>query len=235
MFKKMLIISNRRGNHGCKTTTEIELLNVAYRKKIADLFRILMFKYNNLEDPFIEINYGYILYQDMVKVKVYMTKCNKDTLITKNFNEHFKQVQFTLTSNNPISTTAQNNLTKQFLIYFTFPFYTFIKIDALGNFMVFRKEPSIIPGKDEDLDTIIYNSTTSYNSLDLAIVNNLIQNVIYNKFKNGFEFIMYLSFLLEYYRSFKHNIIINSYKLNFQDFCKLYNILRNNLSTIPIK
>ncbi len=214
---------------------------IIYKIKLLALFRSIVYRTYDMSKNHFDVDDGFILYEDLFKVKIHITKSESADNIIDYFTALDSARSAGATAHN-IHLQSMNMLEqkqkiiKHFLIHFGFPFYIFIKIDNLGNMTYFRKDFMNMLDNSKDIDSVLYSSSSSsYNNLDVMMSNNIIRYLINNVYKSGFDF---LSTLIHIIQSFRHNndkISINKQKIYFQDFYKIYRTISKNISAIPLK
>jgi hypothetical protein len=126
--------------------------------------------------------------------------------------------------------------TREFTIYFGFPFYLSIRINMLGEVFIARKNIYKLLEKSEEIDKIhYYSANTGFNVLDLITALKFIGIITSKYFATGFDLLSKLLQTIEKYKTNSEKLTFNNVKLNFNRFVSLYKKVITNLSTIPFQ
>jgi len=126
--------------------------------------------------------------------------------------------------------------TREFTIYFGFPFYLSIRINMLGKVFIIRKNIYKLLEKSEELEKIHYYSTnTGFNILDVITAAKFIGLIVTKYFANGFDLLSRLLHTIEIYKTNSEKLTFNKVTINFKRFVKLYKQVIKNISIVPCR
>lgn len=204
-----------------------------FKKKIPALFRSMVYRTFDMSKDFYDVDDGFIVFEDIFKVKIYISKQNNAVDIEG----YFQLMESGMSHENIMLTLEKDKKTKkEFSIYIGFPFFITIKIDSQGGFTYFRKQFDSQLNGDCNVDSILYNGTsTTYQCLDIILANNFIGQLTYRKFSRGIDCLMTLIKLLQTYKVYGHTAPYNKNKIYFEEFYSIYKTARINVSGIPAK
>jgi hypothetical protein len=238
---ELMAIPMPKNNLVTKHLNNCDSNELPFKIKILSLFRAMVFRTFNPVVCNYDVDDGFILYEDIFKVKVYITKCEVADDIIDYFTA-MSAIKYNLTTEFNLHMQTMNILdqskqtSKQFIIHFGFPFFIFIKIDSKGTCEWYRKNFMETLETSKNIDTILYSSTnTSYNNLDIVIANNLILHLLQGNFKKGIDFMSVLVHNIHSFRINSHKIFLNKRRIYFKNFYDIYNTIRTNIATIPVQ
>ena len=126
--------------------------------------------------------------------------------------------------------------TREFSIYFGFPFYVSIRVNMEGKIFIARKDIyQQLENRDEMEKIHYYSANTGFNILDVITASKFINLVITKYFKSGFNLLAKLMHTLEQYKQNSEKLKFNKIKLNFERFIRLYKQITTNIVLIPIR
>jgi len=126
--------------------------------------------------------------------------------------------------------------TREFTIYFGFPFYLSIRINILGKIFIARKNIYKLLEKSEEIEKIhYYSANTGFNILDVITAAKFIGFIITRYFTSGFDLLSKLLHTIEIYKTNSEKLTFNKVTLSFERFVRLYKQVIKNISMVPIR
>jgi hypothetical protein len=124
--------------------------------------------------------------------------------------------------------------TKEFKIYFGFPFYLSIHINIFGKILIERKNIyKLLEDKNEIQNIHYYSTNTGFNTLDLITTSKFINLITNNYYLSGFDLLKNLLNLIEHYSANTDKLIFNEVSINFEKFVILYTQVIKNITIVP--
>ena len=125
---------------------------------------------------------------------------------------------------------------REFLIYFGFPFYLSIRINMFDKIFTTRKNINKLLQKREEIDKIIYYSTNmGVNLLDVITATRFIYFITKKKyFTSGFDLISKLLLTIKNNKINYKKLIFNKVIFNFDRFIRLYKQILQKISMVSI-
>lgn len=126
--------------------------------------------------------------------------------------------------------------TREFAIYFGFPFYLSVRVNMLGEVFIARKNIYKLLEKREEIEKIhYYSANTGFNILDVITASKFINIITRQKFASGFDLLSILLHIIEMYKINSEKLTFNKVTLNFEKFVILYKQVIKNLYIVPIR
>lgn len=178
--------------------------------------------------------------EKLEKILIENLKILYNTLVFKNYD--FSKGEFNPESANvlyehlyKVNVHIRKTEKREFTIYFSFPFYVFIRINMQGTIFIGRDNIYKKLEKTEEIDTIHYSSNNGYNILDVITAAKFICLITNKYFSSGFALISKLTHTLEKYRNNSQKIEFNKININFERFLRLYKQLIKSVAIIPCR
>lgn len=135
-----------------------------------------------------------------------------------------------------VNVHIRKNATREFKIYFGFPFYLSISIDIQGKIFIARNNIYKKLEMREEIEKIhYYSSNTSFGTLDVITSAKFINLITSKYFASGFDLVSKLIHIMDVYKLNSKKLEFNKLKINFEIFVKLYKKAINIVSEIPIR
>jgi hypothetical protein len=126
--------------------------------------------------------------------------------------------------------------TREFAIYFGFPFYLSVRVNMLGEVFIARKNIYKLLENREEIEQIhYYSNNTGFNILDVITASKFIEIITKKKFASGFDLLSILLHIIEMYKINSEKLTFNKVTLNFEKFVILYKQVIKNLYIVPIR
>jgi len=135
-----------------------------------------------------------------------------------------------------VNVNIRKTETREFKIYFGFPFYLSIRVNVLGNIFIARNNIYTKIETREEIDKIhSYSSNTGFNVLDIITTAKFIGLIMSKYFASGFDLVSKLIHIMDVYKMNSKKLEFNKSQINFEIFVKLYKKAINIISEIPIR
>jgi hypothetical protein len=215
-----------------ETSKDPQTIDEKVNKMVEDLFNELAYKYHRFGTcPFIPEK-SEILYKHIDKVKITIIEIEFAIDIVEYFqllhsNSHELVMQIL---------AATGRIRKEYIVYFDFPFYVYIKVDDNGGLDIYRKKFFKTYKGYRDLDSIVYNSSyTIVHYLDIITTANFIKLLSSMYFGKDIDFLMKFMYFLEIYKINGNKLAFNDTPIDQEKFRNLYKHVLSTIIVIPIK